>query len=243
MSRLRLAILLTAAAATFATLVSLGTWQLHRLAWKEGLIARVEANLEAPPASIEAARRMVREGEDIEFRPVRLSGQFLPGEAHYFATWKSTPGWFVYAPLRLADGTTLMVNRGFVPHALKDPSTRPDHLPEGTVTFDGLLRSAPAQKPNVFVNNNDLGKNVFHWKSLNQMATAAIGDKPGQLERFFVDAGAEAPTGPRGPVGGVTRIAFPNNHLGYAITWYGLAAALLGVLGFSLFSRRARAPS
>ena len=84
--------------------------------------------------------------------------------------------------------------------------------------------------------NNDLAKNVYYWKSLSQMAGNAYDKMEKGTVDFFLDADATPVPGGL-PVGGVTRIEFPNNHLGYAITWFGLALALLGVGGFFLRSR------
>ena len=232
-------ILLVCAGAVLVVLIGLGNWQMRRLAWKEAMIERVERGLAAAPVDIATARDLHRAGEDLEYRPAVATGTFLhDGEAHYFATFKGRNGWFVYTPLRQSDGRILMVNRGFVEGARKDPSTRPEGQTEGEVTITGLLRTAPAEKPNPFVANNDLAKNVFHWKSLNQMASMGTDKMEVALEPFFLDAGPDTPTVGAGPVGGVTRVTFSNNHLGYAFTWYGLAASLVGVGLFFAFSRR-----
>lgn len=220
-----------------AVLVGLGTWQVKRLAWKEALINRVEANLSAPPLSGEQIAAMLEAGQDIEYRPVNVSGTFRHDlEQHYFATHKGTPGYFVYTPLKQADGQYIFVNRGYVPLSRKSPESRAGGLIEGSVVIAGLARSAPGRKPNSFVPDNDLGKNIYHWKSLAQMTQQAFGGGSVQVARFFVDAGPTPVAGGL-PVGGVTRIVFPNSHLQYAITWYGLAATLMIVGGYFLFGR------
>ena len=106
----------------------------------------------------------------------------------------------------------------------------------GEVTIIGLARSAPSAKPNSFVPDNDLGKNVYHWKSLPQMTANAFPEGGVDVVPLFVDANDAANPGGL-PVGGVTLISFPNSHLQYAITWFGLALTLLGVGGFFLFGR------
>ena len=138
----------------------------------------------------------------------------------------------------LDDGRAIFVNRGFVPYDRKDPATRAEGQISGLVEIAGLARDPLWEKPSFIVPDNEPGKNVFYWKDIAAMsATAAL---PGGVEivPFFVDAGGEPNPGGL-PVGGVTLIDLPNNHLQYAVTWYGLAAALVGVALFRF--RRGRA--
>ncbi|MEL6504085.1 MAG: SURF1 family protein [Pseudomonadota bacterium] len=220
----------------FAFLCTLGFWQVQRLAWKEALIARVEANRTSDPIAFDAMADRLKAGKDIEYRPVRVAGSFLHKyEAHFFVTQNGRPGYHVYTPLRRDNGQIVFVNRGFVPIDLKDPSARPGGQIEGRQEIAGLARTAPPAKPNSFVPNNDLAKNIYYWKSLNQML-GQMPDKAGNAALFFVDAGPN--TVPGGwPQGGATRISFPNSHLQYAATWFGLALTLLGVGGFFLRAR------
>lgn len=222
-------------AAALVVLTSLGMWQVRRLAWKEAMLARVEEGLKQPPVSIAKIEKIRQQGGDIEYRPAFAEGEFQhEGEQHYFATHKSQVGYFIYTPLRLASGANLFVNRGFVPIDLKDPKTRPAGQIEGRVRINGLARTAPLEKPNTLVPNNDLAKNVYYWKSLSQMAGNAYDKTENQTVNFFLDAGeGNAPGG--WPQGGVTRVTFPNNHLQYAFTWFGLALTLLCVGGYFLF--------
>ena len=218
-------------------LCGLGTWQLQRLAWKEALIARVEKNLSAPPVELADIDVLLRVGEDIEYRPVRLAATFDHSrEQHFFATHKGHLGYFVYTPARLADGRILFVNRGYVPLERKLAQGRAEEQVEGFVDIIGLARTAPDAKPNSFVPDNDLEKNVYHWKSLAQMTSQAFPDGEVRVVPFFVDANDQANPGGL-PIGGVTLVQFPNSHLQYALTWFGLAGALLVVGGFFLFGR------
>lgn len=224
-------ILLACIAGALAVLLRLGFWQLERLEWKEGLIARVEAGLKQPPVDLDMIEKLLRNGTDIEYRPVKASGVFdHANEQHFYTTHKGQAGYHIYTPLKGEDGRILMVNRGFVPFEAKDPVNRPRGQVSGTVAFTGLARSAPAQKPNTFVFDNDLEKNVYHWKSLEQMVARAYGDTSVQVRPFFVDI--KTMTTPETvpgdlPLAGITRISFPNSHLSYAVTWFGLAATLL----------------
>lgn len=230
-------VLATAIVLGLVVLVGLGTWQVKRLVWKQALIDRVEANLSASPLSGQQIATMVEGKQDIEYRPVSVSGTFRHDlEQHYFATFKGSPGYFVYTPLRQDDGQFVFVNRGYVPLSNKQSDSRAGGLIKERITIDGLARSAPEQKPNSFVPDNDLDKNIYYWKSLAQMTQKAFGRSSVRVAPYFVDAGAN-PTSGGLPVGGVTRIEFPNSHLQYAITWYGLALTLLIVGGYFLFGR------
>ncbi len=223
--------------AGMAFLMRLGFWQLERLAWKESLIARVENNMKNKPLSVPQIEKMIGRGEDIEYRPVTVTGRFLHnGEAHYFATYNSKPGYYVYTPLIQKNGTVIMVNRGYVPMDRKNRTTRKQGAVEGEVTINGLARSAPTKKPNVFVPDNDLVKNIFYWKSISPMLGLGIDKMNTPANRFFIDAD-DAPNPGGLPVGGVTLISFANSHLAYALTWFGLAGALLVVGGIFLRSR------
>ncbi|MEP1206641.1 MAG: SURF1 family protein [Rhizobiaceae bacterium] len=244
-------ILIAAIALGVLFLSGLGVWQMKRLAWKEALIARVESNLTAPPQSLLEIRQMQQRGEDIEYRPVRLVGIFDHSrEQHFFATHKGNPGYFVYTPLQLESGEYIFVNRGYVPLQGKAIDSRMEGQVAGNIELAGLSRSAPAGKPNSFVPDNDLKKNVYHWKSLSQMQSRAFqsGGEGGEggggegsvtVLPFFVDADDAANPGGL-PKGGVTLIKFPNSHLQYALTWFGLAGALLAVGGYFLFGRMRR---
>lgn len=214
--------------AALAVLLSLGTWQMQRLAWKEKLLADIaERRIEAPVA-LDAIEAMSKAANDLEYRPLAVSGTFAHDkERHFLATWNGQSGYHVYTPLLLADGRYVFVNRGFVPFEKKEASTRGEGQVAGEQTLQGLAREKLAEKPSSIVPDNDLSKNVFYWKDLDAMAASA-GIAPANLVPFFVDADNKANPGGL-PIGGVTQFELPNNHLQYALTWYGLALALVGV--------------
>ena len=223
---------------TLAVLVSLGTWQVRRLAWKEALIERIEKRRAAAPVPLAEVEREYAQGGDVDYQPVTLAGRFEHGgEQHFFATHKGASGYYVYTPLRLADGRAILLNRGFVPFDRKDPATRKEGQVEGDVAVTGLARNPLSEKPSgVYENNPD--RNIYYWKDRDAMARAA-GLDPARLLPFFVDAD-DAPNPGGWPMGGVTVVSLPNNHLQYAITWYGLALALAGVFAFWLAQVRRR---
>ncbi|MGN6548919.1 MAG: SURF1 family protein [Pararhizobium sp.] len=221
----------------FCLLVGLGTWQVRRLHWKEGLLAEIAERMHAAPGPLAEIEAMQAAGKDIEYYRVRVSGTFdNTKERHFFATFKGQSGFFVYTPLETDSGQVVFVNRGFVPYDRKDPATRPGSQPAGHVTLTGLARSAPSSKPSFIVPDNDVAKDVFYWKDLKTMA-ASVGLGQAQLVPFFIDADRD-PNSKALPIGGVTVVDLPNDHLQYALTWYGLALVLAAVTIGSYYRRR-----
>lgn len=220
-----------------AMLLGLGTWQVKRLNWKEDLLSTIAERRVAPPLEIEAVTALVAKGEDVDYRAMRAAGRFLHDkERHFLATFEGRAGFYVYTPLELADGTYLFVNRGFVPYDAKQASTRATGQVDGEQAVAGLARARLAAKPGILVPDNDPAKNVFYWKDLDAMASTT-GLPVDKVRPFFLDA--DATPNPGGlPKGGVTEINLSNNHLQYAITWYGLAAALLVIAVVALVRRR-----
>jgi surfeit locus 1 family protein len=241
-SKARAAAVLALLAAAFAVLMGLGTWQVQRLQWKESLLATIEARAERPPASVADLHARIPEDGALEYTPVTVRGSFLhEREMFFLATHGGQSGWFVYTPLVLApdeshaSGDTVIVNRGFVPYDRRDPTTRPGSQPEGIVAVTGLAREALSEKPGFIVPDNRPQERIFYWKDWFAMVENA-GLEADTTIPYFIDAGP-SPSGTL-PVGGVTIIDLPNNHLQYAVTWYGLAAALLAVVGAWFWRRR-----
>jgi len=125
-------------------------------------------------------------------------------------------GFWVMTPLRTAQGVVL-INRGFVPSDRRSPASRAPGQIAGPVTVTGLLRTA--EPGGAFLRSND--PNADRWYS-RDVAAIARARRLGPVAPFFVDA--DATPNPGGyPVGGLTVVHFPNNHLIYALTWFGLA--------------------
>ncbi|MBY5636542.1 SURF1 family protein [Rhizobium leguminosarum] len=222
-----------------AILISLGTWQVERLHWKEGLIADIAARQAASPVPLADIEAMAAAGGDIEYRKVTATGRYINNkERHFFATWRGQTGFYVYTPLELADGRILFVNRGFVPYDNKEPEMRMGQL-TGEQTVTGLAREKLPGKPSWVVPDNDVAKNIFYWKDLDVMAES-VGLEKASVIPFFVDA--DSTPNPAGlPIGGVTQVDLPNDHLQYAFTWYGLAAVLVVVVAISWSRKGAKA--
>ena len=229
-SRPKQALLLGLGLLLFAILIGLGTWQVQRLHWKEGLLQTIDQRTHSAPLPLGELESQFASTGDVDYTPVTVTGTFLhQGERHFYATWEGDAGFNVYTPLRLDDGRFVLVNRGFVPYDLKDPVKRPKGETAGKVTVTGLARNPLPGKPSMMLPDNDVAKNIFYWKDRDAMAASAGLPAGAGLVPFFIDA--DKSPNPGGlPVGGVTIIDLPNSHLQYAVTWYGLAAALAGVL-------------
>lgn len=210
-------------------LLALGSWQLHRLGWKLDLIADMDARLAAEPVALPPGELA---SETWNYRRVRVAGRFEHGkEIHMVShSHRGNLGYHVYTPLARADGAGwVIVNRGWVPSDSKDPGRRAAGQVTGVVTVDGIARRGWGQA--AFVPDNDPAKNVWFYGDL-----AAIAAEMGiPAPTLFVEADAAANPGGY-PLGGQTRVKLTNKHLAYAITWYGLAVALVVI--YVLWHRR-----
>ena len=204
-------------------LVGLGTWQLERKAWKEGLIATIAARAGAPPVPIADAEARARRGDDVAYLHVVASGHFQHREERYlYAPGPSGPGWHVYTPLALPGRRLLWVNRGFVPDARKAPETRAAGLLAGEVSVSGLLR-LPTR--GLFQPDHAPTANLWYWPDIAAMSASA--GLVGTNLPFILEAD-RLPEAPGGlPRGGATPLAPPNRHLEYALTWFALALTLI----------------
>lgn len=227
-----------------AILLGLGTWQLQRKAWKDGLISQIETRAFGAPGAImpEASWAQWSPQED-EFRRVQLTGTLLhehEAPVHGLASAQgrgATQGFYLFTPLRLPTGAVVFVNRGFVPQELRDPGKRPEGQVTGQVTLTGIVR-APEER-SWFTPDDVPAQNRWFARDPQAMAAARGLDR---VASFYVEA--DATPNPGGwPKGGQTKLALPNNHLQYALTWYGLAATLVGVFAAFAWGRRRGEPA
>lgn len=217
-------------------LCSLGIWQLQRLEWKLGIIARVESRMKAPaePLPPPVIWPALAAG-DYEYKRVRLHGTFEHDKEVYVfrasGAGAQGPGFHVLTPLRLANGGHVLVNRGFVPEALRDAAKRAAGQIAGETSLTGYLRKpedrnrfTPADKP---------ADRLWYTRDPSAMAGAL---KLANVAPFVVDA--DATPNPGGwPRGGATIVSIRNDHLSYALTWFGLAATLLAIYGLVVWRR------
>ena len=192
---------LLASLACVAILVALGVWQLQRLEWKRGVLAQIDARLAAPAVPMPADPDPTRD----RYLRVRAEGQILPGEVHVYTAGPGGVGYRIVAPLALPDDRRILLDRGFVPIGDKDAGR-----PTGPAAVTGNL-VWPDEGPG----QADRAKNIWIARDLPLMA-----DTLGTDQVLLVAATVTGGTTPM-PVS----VAIPNNHLEYAVTWFGLAAA------------------
>ncbi|KQV92380.1 SURF1 family protein [Pelomonas sp. Root1237] len=227
----RLALIVATALASVGFL-ALAVWQFQRLGWKEDLIARVERQVHAEPVSPPAASVSVSKAD--EYRRLRLRGRFEPREVLVQATTELGGGHWVLAPLRLDDGTAVLINRGFVPPEQRAPEQH--SAPAGPVELTGLLRLTET-------GGGPLRKNVpaeGRWYSRDVAGIATELGLTGPVAPFFVDESADPAQPRRWPRPGLTVIRFANNHAVYAITWLALAAMSAAAAIYLLREERRR---
>ena len=237
-SNLTMAVLALAGAALFLGFISLGWWQVERRAWKLALIDRVEQRLHTPPAPLPTNTDWPRvNAASHEYLPVQAQGRWLAGKTVLTqATTTLGAGFWVITPLQLEDGGQVLVNRGFIPQAQRAqwigtaPGAQGDSG-DSPIQIQGLLRMT--EPGGGFLRSNNPEEQRWHSRDVAAIAQA---QGLGQAAPFFIDAGIPQPqaaatdtesthagTGPW-PRPGMTVVRFPNSHLVYAITWFGLAA-------------------
>lgn len=222
---LKLAAIVVAAVAGFATLVSLGVWQVHRLAWKRDLIERVEQRAHAPPIAAPGRGQWPQVNvANSEYLHVTVQGRYRHDlETLVQAVTERGGGFWVITPFDTVDGYVVLINRGFVPPTRRDPATRPEGQIEGVTTVTGLLRISEAGGAYLRINEPAADR----WYSRDVAAIAAARGLT-DVAPYFIDADASESRSDGAPIGGLTVIAFSNNHLQYALTWFALALMVAG---------------
>ncbi|MEM1036382.1 MAG: SURF1 family protein [Pseudomonadota bacterium] len=213
-------LLLVIGAAMVAGLVWLGTWQVQRLGWKTDLIAAVNERAygDAVPLPLRAF-----DPDKHTYLRIETSGTL---EYEHSQSVKAVtdlgPGRWVMTPLKTEWGR-IWVNRGFVPTGQGDEVL---YQPEGDVRINGLLRETEPK-------GSPLEKNRPSERKWFSRDVAVMSETVGASAKltYFIDADhiGEPTAWPRG---GLTVITFSNNHLSYAITWYGLALMVLAAMAF-----------
>lgn len=206
-------------------LVLLGFWQLDRLEQKEAVIARIDAKLSQPPVEIP----LMPDGETDEFLSVWAAGQWQLGEVHVLTSVKGGgPGFRIIAPFRLSDGRRILVDRGFVPEAAKT-----DRRPVGGAEILGHL--VWPDEVDGYTPPPDQEDNIWFARDVSAMARALD-----TIPVMVVLSSSGQLGAPRAiPV----TITLANNHLSYAMQWFGLAFVWAMMTMFYLIKSRVKTSS
>jgi len=218
--------------AAFGTTIALGTWQVKRMEWKEGLIAEIESAKEQPPVTTIPTDTVELASKN--FYPVKASGTWI-GDREFHVSprfFNGKLGYFVITPLALADGRTLLVNRGWIPAALKNPKSRPETHVRGRATLTGLLRVGDDR--NGLTPENSPDKNIWFGRDAALMGEYA--ELPNTIPAMLDIVGEQDAQNLPVPSDGTIRLR--NDHLSYIITWYGIALGILAI--FLIYHRKKR---
>jgi surfeit locus 1 family protein len=214
-----------------AILIGLGIWQLDRKTWKENLILTLNMRLAAPAQDLAPRNDWPRLVQGVnEYQRVTFPAEFIDGEEAFVYTPGSPlrpdvkgPGYWVLSPARLAGGSIVIINRGFVPVDRRDPATRSAGAPRGTVEVVGVMRWPEPR--GMFTPADDPNGNLWYLRDPKAISDAK---KWETAAPFYIDQ--EGPVPPGGlPLPGKLEVHLPDNHLQYALTWFGLALAMAGV--------------
>ncbi|MCX7280857.1 MAG: SURF1 family protein [Alphaproteobacteria bacterium] len=211
-----------ACALLFAILCGLGSWQLERLQWKLALIARVKNHMAAAPVPLGVIK--VMPPDKAQYRRVTLDGRFDHAhESYVFTTDAGDPVYHVLTPFITEGGRALIVDRGEVAKDELDPATRFAGNIAGRTKVTGVWRVPDA--PGAFTPAPDPVHRIWYSRDLKGISAA---DHLSLAAPVVIEA--DSTPNPGGwPRGGQTVVSFRNQHLSYAVTWYGLAICLLGV--------------
>lgn len=205
-------------------LLSLGFWQVQRLAWKETVLGDITGRITAAPVAVPAQPDPTSD----RFLPVRATGQFIPGPVRVLVSQKRVgAGYRLINAFQTEDGRRIMVDRGFV--TVQSSQTPP--APQGTTTVTGNLHWP--QEVDSFTPDNDLAANIWFARDVPTLADHLQADPILIIARTVDgdDGVARLPVGTDG---------IPNDHLQYAITWFSLAGIWLFMTLYFLYRQRQR---
>ena len=218
-----------------AILIGLGVWQVQRLKWKTDLLHRIAALQAAPAQPIGPVLARLKAGADVAYSRVALScpGVETQPTLREFSVYQGVAGYRLVTacPVAEAPYRSILVDRGFVAQ-LGDQAPREVPGQPVSAPVVGVLRSGGER---TFVTPpNKPAENQWYWRDVPAMVSQLHAADPAPLFLML-----ESPSPPSGePRPAPLPLDIPNNHLGYAITWFGLAAALVGVYLAMLFRKR-----
>lgn len=231
----------------------LGVWQVKRLEWKKGLIAKLEERIQQEPLDI-LQLESLDNIESLEYRRIKARGKFDQDIKHQIylkprqlvvndeallrgrTAHQSNIGVNIITPF-FVDGTNLkiLVNRGWLANKGKDSienssdvSILNDNKSDKTIDLIGILRLSD-KRPRYGLKNNE-STNEWQIRDIDAMARV-LNTAP-----IFLDADSNLSKG-KGPIGGQTQLNIRNEHLNYAITWFSLSAFSF-LMWYSKYGRR-----
>lgn len=237
-TRFRLVLLSVAVLVALGILLSLGTWQLQRKAWKEGIIAQLNERAQMPALSLDEAIAIFKQAPDsVEFRNVTVSGIYDHAfERHLISAQAQGAAWQIITPMLTTDKKQVLVMRGIVPDPLKNPDMRPQGLMKTPLTLKTRVRLSEVRTN--FTPDNQPEKNSWYWRDGDALR-ASVGLPQGfESVQFFLEVLEPSSDWPKPDPAGIN---IRNSHLMYALTWFGLALTLIGVYGVVMW--RALYPS
>lgn len=210
-------------------LLYLGNWQVERLEWKLGLIKQIETRAFMDPMRLPSEKINL---DDLEYFSVQITGLFNNNQEMtlYSVGPNGEAGYDLYTPFTTNDGKIIIVNRGWVPERIKDQVSRLETIKNVEHTVTGLLR-----KPSIklwYGPENEPQNNNWFYGDLDSMARTY---NLGAVYPMYLYAAVDDHD-PVFPVAGRTEFNIVNNHLDYAMTWYGLAIVLLVI--YVIFCRQ-----
>jgi surfeit locus 1 family protein len=204
------------------TLISLGNWQVRRLAEKEAYLAQIEASITAPAQPLPEQP----DADAHRFLPVEVSGEMFEDEIHVLVSVKQVgAGYRIISSFETAEGRFILIDRGFVPTTAKDTPRE-----TGEMTVTGNLHWP--DEIDGFTPEPDIDAHIWFARHVDELA-ALLGTEP-------VLVIARSQTDPNVAPLPVDTAGIPNDHLQYAVTWYGLALVWLVMTLYFLWRTRAR---
>ncbi|MGB5560665.1 MAG: SURF1 family protein [Paracoccaceae bacterium] len=199
-----------------AVLVSLGIWQVQRLAWKEGVLTRIEARIGADPVPVPDLPTSDADG----YLPVEVTGRLGEEEVHVLVSRKQIGAGYRIITSLDTGSRRFLLDRGFIPEEDRDaPRALHDVTVVGNLHWpDDRTSATPA---------NDVDGNIWFARDIAALAA--------QLHTEPVLIIARSDTGDGIEPLPVNTAAVPNDHLQYAITWFSLAAVWLGMTAYLLW--------
>ena len=218
----RLIFVLVVGIAGLAVLLSLGAWQMQRMAWKQQILDTIDARVDADPVALPVNPDPVAD----KYTPVRLTGELVEGELHVLVSTRDLgPGFRVIVPFVTDDGRRILVDRGYVQTAAKDAIRN-----SGKVELFGNLHWP--DEADSYTPQPDIAANIWYARDVDTMS-AALDTLPIMvvLNDHPVNGSFVIPMP-------VDTASIPNNHLQYAITWFSLAFIWAAMTAYFLWRSR-----